>query len=211
MNSLRHRVVAGDHAEHRRGIANVCGKRADAVKRGGKSDEAVARDAAIRGQHANHAAKTGRLANGAARIGAQRGHGQVGRHGRSRAAAGAAGNALRIDGIAHRPVGRVLIRRAHGKLVAVQSCPAPPHLRLRASRRPCIVGRPIALKNLRARRRRRPLHHHHILDTTGTPASGGSGSPLAAMASMLAACANARSLVRLRKTFNRGLSFSMRS
>ena len=33
---------------------------------------------------------------------------------------------------------------------------------------------------------------------TGIPASGGSGSPLAAMASMRAACASARSFVRLR-------------
>src|SRR5208282_4291405 len=46
---------------------------------------------------------------------------------------------------------------------------------------------------------------------TGTPASGGSGSPLAAMVSMRAACSNARSLVRLRKTFRRGLSLSIRS
>ena len=142
--------MAGDDAEDRGGVADVRGKGADAVERGGKGDEAVARDAAVGWQHANDAAEAGRLANGASGVGAERGHGEVGRDGCGRASAGAAGNALRIDGIAHRAIGGVLIRGAHGKLVAVGFAEEHRARSLEPRNGRAVIRRPISLKDFGA-------------------------------------------------------------
>ena len=113
-------VVAGNHAKQGGSIAHVAGEGSNAIERRSKSDESIAGDAAIGGQNANHSAEAGGLADRAAGIGAERRDGHIGRHSCGRSTAGTARNALGIDRIAHRPVGGVFVRRAHGKLVAVE-------------------------------------------------------------------------------------------
>ena len=192
-------IVAGDDAEQRGGVAHVGGEGADAIERRSEGDEAVARDAAVGGQHADHAAKAGGLADGAAGVGAERGHGEIRSHGRGRAAARAAGNALRVDGIAHRPVSRILIRRAHGELVAVEL--AQQHCARGFEPRDggAVVGRPVALKDFGACGRRRALNNHHVFDAHGNAGQRRAADRLWRRdASMRAACARARSLVKLR-------------
>ena len=150
--------------KQRGSVANVRGKGTDAVERRGKGDKAIARDAAVGGQHANHAAKACRLANGAARIGSQRSHGQVGCHGRRRAAARAAGNPLRIDGIAHGPVSGVLVRRAHGKFVAIRLAQQHSAGRLQPGDGRAVVRGAVALKDFGAGRGRRALRDKHVFN-----------------------------------------------
>jgi len=52
----------------------------DPVERGGKSDQAVPRDAAVGGHHGRNATKSPGLADGAARICSEGSHREVGRH-----------------------------------------------------------------------------------------------------------------------------------
>ena len=59
-----------------------------------------------------------------------------------------------------------------------------------------VIGRNVVAKNLRAGGAAHTAGDHHILDSTGTPPSGGSFSPFAA--SISAALARARSLHRVR-------------
>ncbi len=66
------RIVAGEDAEHCRGVCDVARERADAIERGGERDEAEAADAAIGWQHADDAAKGRGLTDGAAGICAER-------------------------------------------------------------------------------------------------------------------------------------------
>ena len=113
-------IVPGDDAEQGGRIAHIGRERPDAVERRGEGDEPVARDASVGRQHADHSAEAGGLADGAAGVGAERGDGEVCRDGRRRSAARSAGDAVGVDGIAHGAVGRVLVRRAHGELVAVE-------------------------------------------------------------------------------------------
>ena len=139
--------MARNHAKKSCCVAHVSGERPDAVKRRRKGDQAVARDASVGGQHAHYAAKAGWLANGTAGIRAQRGHGQVGRHGRRRPAAGAAGNTLCIDRVAHRAVGRIFIGRAHGELVAIQLAQQHRARGFEPGHGRRVIGRHVALKD----------------------------------------------------------------
>ncbi len=113
-------IVAGNHAQHRSRVAHVGGEGPNAVKRRSKGDQPVARNAALGRQNAHDAAKAGGLADRAAGVGAQCCNSHVGRHRRRRSAARSARNPLRIHWVAHRPIGRILVRRAHRKLIAVQ-------------------------------------------------------------------------------------------
>ena len=173
-------VVAGDDAEQRGGVAHVGGEGADAVERRSKGDESVARDAAVGGQHADHSAKAGGLADGAAGVGAQRGHGEVGSHGCSGAAAGSAGNAIGVDGIAHGAVSGVFVRRAHGELVAVElaqeHCARGFELRDGGA----VIRRLIALENFEPAVDGAPWTTITSLMPMGMPARAGRGSPFAA-------------------------------
>ena len=84
-----------------------------------KATRPIARHAAVGRLEADDAAQAGRLADRAAGVGAQRQRRLAGRHRRRRAAAGAAGDALQVPGIARHLEGAVLRGRAHGELVHV--------------------------------------------------------------------------------------------
>ena len=111
--------MAGNDLQQQGGVADVVGEGADLVEGTGKGHQAVARYPAVGRLQADDAAQAGRLANGAAGVGAQRQRRLAGRHGRCRAAAGTAGDALEIPRIARHLKGTVLGGRAHRELVHV--------------------------------------------------------------------------------------------
>ena len=104
------RVVAGDDAQQGGGVGRGAAKRADLIERRREGDDAPARHAAVGGTQADQAAKRRGLAHAAASVGAQSTVGQPGGHGRSAAAATAAGNSFRVPRVARCEVSRVLGR-----------------------------------------------------------------------------------------------------
>ena len=114
------RVGAADHLQAERGILHRPRERADLIERRREGDEAVARDAAVRGFHAHDAAERRRLANRSARVRAQRERRHAGRDGHGRSAARSAGNPIGAQGLRDGPNARVLGRRSHREFVAVR-------------------------------------------------------------------------------------------
>ena len=113
-------VAAGDDAQEQGRVAHVTRERPDLVERAGKGDDAVAADAAVRGLEPHGARQGGRLTDRATRV---RSYGKwrlVGRHGRGRAAAAAAWDAVQVPRIGRGPVSTELGRRAHRELVHVR-------------------------------------------------------------------------------------------
>ena len=108
--------------------------------------------------------RTRRLADGAAGIRSERGDSHVGGDGCGRAAARTAGNALGIDGIAHRAVSGVLVRGAHRELIAVGLTENDSARSLKARNNRGVIGRMVALENLRTCGRYRALGDEDILD-----------------------------------------------
>ena len=102
------RVFSGNGVEDRGAIAGATADGADLIERGGKGHEAVARDAAVTGLEAHDAAERSGLADRAAGVAAERGKGFAGRDRGRRAAAGAAGNARGVPGIACFLIGGIL-------------------------------------------------------------------------------------------------------
>ena len=80
-------IAAGECGHHSCGIANRMCKRADAVKRRGECNQAVARNSSVTWHHRGNAAKRARLTNRAAGISAKSDDGQVCGDSRARAAA----------------------------------------------------------------------------------------------------------------------------
>ena len=113
-------IMPGNHAQQRGSIAHIARERPDAIERRSKGDQSIARDTPIGGQNADHSAEACGLADRSAGIRAQRRDGHIRGNRRRRTAAGSARNALSIDRIAHRAIGRVLVRRTHRKLVAIE-------------------------------------------------------------------------------------------
>ena len=98
----------------------VAVKGTDAVERGGEGDEAVAADAPVGGQQADDAAEGCGLADGAAGVGAERGRAEAGGDRGCASAGRASGHAVERARVADGAVGGVLVRAAHGELVAVE-------------------------------------------------------------------------------------------
>ena len=161
------RIVAGDDAQQRGGVAHIAGEGAHPIERGSKGDEPIPRNAPVGGQHADHAAETGRLADGAAGIAAQRAYRHVGGNGRSRSAARSARHPFRIHRIAHRAVGGVLVGRAHGELVAVELAQQHRPGGIEPGNHSGVIGRTKALQDPGTRRGRSAPHHQHVLDAHG--------------------------------------------
>src|ERR1051325_6664022 len=109
-------VAAADNFQNLSGLSNGFAKRSDLIERRSKGNETVAGYTSISGLKSNHSAERRRLANGAAGIGTE---GEK-THARSnccrRAAAAAAGYAIMIMRVPRCKEGRILGRRAHGKL-----------------------------------------------------------------------------------------------
>ena len=113
------RVVAADHLVQQGRVEHGAGHGAGLVEGVGQRDEPVARHPAVRRLHPDRARHRARLADGAAGVGADRERRLVRRHGRGRAAAGAAGDPAEVPRVAGRAVGRVLGGGAHRELVHV--------------------------------------------------------------------------------------------
>ena len=156
-------VRARDHAQRERAVAHGARERADLVERARERDRAVARDRAVGRLHADDAAQRGGLADRAAGVGAERQRRHRGRDGSRGAAARAARHALAIPGVARRPVGRVLGRRAHRELVHVRLAELDHALRLAAAHDGRRVRRPVALEDARPGRRRHAADAEQIL------------------------------------------------
>ena len=148
-------------------VLHRLGERADVVERRGEGDQAVARDAAVGRHQPDHAAERCRLANRAAGIGAQRRHSHSRRHRRRRTARGSAGNARQIARIVHRAVAGVLVRRAHGELVAVGLAEHDRAGGFQARHRGAVVGRNEVAQDLRAGSGAHAAHDHHVFDGDG--------------------------------------------
>src|SRR5690606_38829229 len=150
-------VVQERRVEHRAGDG------ADLVEARGERDRAVTAHAAIGRLHADGARHVRRLADGSARVRAERERRLECRDGRGRAAAGSAGNTVEIPRVVGRTVGRELGRRAHRELVHVGL--AERHeargARLRDDGR--VVGRHVALEDLRRRGRRHVGRDENVL------------------------------------------------
>ena len=160
-------VATGDRVEEGRRVAGVAPERADLVERARERHDPVATDPAVGRLHPDHAAQRRGLADGAAGIGADRQRRVVGRHGRRRASAAAAGDAIerpRVDG---RAVGGMLGRRAHRELVHVGL--AEDH----RARRPQplgdvrVVRRHVPLEDPRARGALAAGHRDEVLERHG--------------------------------------------
>ena len=109
-------------------------------------------------------AQGGRLADGAARVRADRQRGVVGRHGRRRAAAAAARDAIERPRIGRRAVGGVLGRRAHRELVHVGLAEDDRAGVAQALGDVGVVRRAIALEDPRAGRALAALDRHEVLE-----------------------------------------------
>ena len=90
------------------------------IERGGKGDHAPARDGAVRRFEPGQATECGRLADRATGVSTGDSRCQAGRHGSGRTTRRTAGHAVGIPGVAHGPVVRGFVRRAHGELVHVE-------------------------------------------------------------------------------------------
>ena len=130
----------------------------------GQRDEPVARHPAVRRLHPDRAGDGARLADRAAGVGADGQRRLVRRHGRGRAAAGAAGDAVEVPRVARRPVGRVLGGGAHRELVHVGLAQDRQARRAEARDDGGVVRRDPALEDPRAARRGQALGGHHVLD-----------------------------------------------
>ena len=120
---LRRRRIEGigarEHGQRNRRVVGGARHRPNLIERGRKRDQPVARDAAVGRLQADDAAERGRLPDRAAGIGAERNGREAGGDGDSRAAAGSAGDVIRVPRIARGSERRVFGRRSHRKLVAV--------------------------------------------------------------------------------------------
>ena len=164
-------------------------ERPDPVERRGIGDQAVARHASVAGHSARERRRTTPAAESSRPYRCQRATARSCGDGRCRASARAAGNAVGRHRIAHRTVGGILVRTAHGEFVAVRlaednrSGAFQPRdgsrivWRLVPSRmrEPQVVGMPCVLMT--------------SFTAMGTPASEGSASPAAMAASILSAWA----------------------
>ena len=113
------RVRSGQRGEDVPSLAHGARHRSDLIERRSVRDEAVARDAPVRGLHADDAAERRRLPDGAAGVRSERHRHRAGRHERRGAAARAAWRAGLVPGVEHGAKGGVLVRRPHRELVAV--------------------------------------------------------------------------------------------
>ena len=157
-------------AEEQRGVGDVAGQRAGLVERRGEGDHPVAADGAVGRLQPDDPAQRRRLADRAAGVRADRPRREAGRDGGGAAAARAARDARAVPRVEHRPVGRVLVRRAHRELVLVG---------LAQQRRPGSrqalhdggrVGRPVALEDPRPGLARHALGAEQVLDRERHPA-----------------------------------------
>ena len=139
-------------ASSMRRIAHGARHRPHLVERRGVGDDAVAADAAVGRLDADDAAVRGRLADRAAGIGAERAETLARGDRGGRAARRAARHALAVPGIARAAVGGVLVRRAHGELVAVELADAHRAGVEQAARDGGVVGRDEVLEDLATRR-----------------------------------------------------------
>ena len=144
------RVVAGHHFQQQRRIFGRARQRADLVEAAGERHQTVAADAAVGRLQPGDAAQAGRLANRAAGVGADRQRRHRRRDAGRGAAAGAAGNARQVPGIARLLEGRVLGRAAHGELVHVRVADQHGVGRLEPLDHRGVVGRREVLEHLRA-------------------------------------------------------------
>jgi hypothetical protein len=92
------------------------------VKRGGIGNKPIPRDSAIGRLEAIEPTESGRLTDRAAGIAAKRYVAKAGRYGCGRTARRAPGHIPFSQGVLHRAIRGVFVRRAHRKLIAV--CPA---------------------------------------------------------------------------------------
>ena len=157
-------VAARHDAQEQGGVLHVLRQHPHRVEAGAVGHKAVAADAPIGGLEAHHSAVGCGQAHAAARVGAQRAQRHLRCHRRSRAAAAAAGNALRVPGIVCDRVGAVLCARAHGELVHVRLAHHHHTCRLQACHRCGRVGGNIVLQNAAAAGSAHARRAQHILD-----------------------------------------------
>ena len=123
IGKFQRRGVMGIFARHGieqdAAILNSRGEGANLVERGGKGDQAIARDATIGWLQSHAAAESRWLTNRSTCIRAECCEGCSGSNRCSGAAAGATGNAVEIPRIAGWMEGRILGRGAHRKLIHV--------------------------------------------------------------------------------------------
>ena len=160
-------IRTGYHFEDLGCVPYVGGERADPVERGSEGDQAVTGDASVGGQHADYAAEAGWLANRSTSIGAERGHGQIGRNRGCRTAAGATGNSVGVYRVAYRAVGGVLVGGAHCEFIAVELAQQHRSSGLEVSHCGGVIGRVIALQDRGAGSGRSALHHQDIFNADG--------------------------------------------
>ena len=177
------RVGALHLAQQQGGVGDVAGQWPALVERGGEGDHAVARDRPVGRLQPDDPAERRRLADRAARVGADRPRGQAAGDRRGRAAGGAAGYAIAVPRVSHRPVGGVLVRGAHRELVHVGLAQQPRPGLGEAPDRRRRVGRAIALEDPRSRRGLDPLGAEDVLDGDRHARATGSPPPPLAPAS----------------------------
>src|SRR5579862_8045481 len=141
-------IVTRHYGHQYGGVCNILCQRPDAIERGSKGDKSVSRYASVCRHHPRDAAAGSRLTYRASRVGSQRRHRQSCRHGGCRASAGASGNPVDGNWIPYRTVCRVLVRAAHGKLVAVRLAEDYGTGALESPDGGGIVGRNVGLENL---------------------------------------------------------------
>ncbi len=164
------RVVTGQDFQQQGGVFGGAGERPDLIQAAGEGDQPESAHAAVSGFEPSHAAQSGRLSDRAAGVGA---HGQRrhrGGHRGGRSAAGTAGNALEIPGVAGQLKGRIFVRAAHGELVHVGLADQDRVGRLESGDDGRVVGRAEVLQHPRGAGRRLTLGAKQIFDGHRQPA-----------------------------------------
>ncbi len=159
-----HLVVAGERLQQNRRVLHALRHRAHLVEGARERGHAVAAHAPVARLEAHAVAEARRLADRAARIRAERGDAEVAAHRRRAAARAAAGHARDVVGV-HRAAERGVLRGgAHRELVHVHAPRADEVVRLEVCDHGRVVGRDVALQDLRRARAGLALHVDEILD-----------------------------------------------
>jgi hypothetical protein len=158
------RIVAGNGLQHEGGILHRVGERSDLVERGGKSNQTKARDASVARLQPDTATKGRRLADGTAGIRAERGQRFIRRHHRGGTSARAARNTLRIARVARDADRGIFGGGAHGEFVHVGAAERNGSRGAQLGDDRGIIGRDVALENLRRASAGFTLDIDHIFD-----------------------------------------------
>ena len=155
--------------------SHAAGEGADLVEGGGEGDEPVAGDPAVGRLEAGDTTEGGGLADRPAGVGPEGEGDGSGRDDGGASAAAAPRHPLRVPGVPHRAIGRVLVGGAHGELVAVGHRHRHGPGVEQPSQGGAGVGRDEALEDPRAGGGLHPLHAEDVLVGEGDPAEGPGG------------------------------------